>query len=337
MKDINYYRRISGTYGTKNKRDVNIKKTQTTLFKNMLEHPNCQEVKFNNETEKDYAVIITDKNNNKFLIRQPDKKIKCGDLIKWNTDTWLCLSIDEDETIYSKGVIQKTTHKLKWIDSSDNLITKPSITSAQTLYTTGVKDEKLMEIPNGMVGIQLPYDEDTKKLKRDDSFIFNDTKYRITFLNKVEFPGLIALICEEEVVDKLVDDLENEIANRYINGKDRLSDDTTVEPDEPIIPEDPIEPQEPIEDNFTIEIIGADKIPVLSEQIYTAKVYNNGVEVDKPVTWAKTTNLTNIKSQDGNTITLSANKDWNMGKFTLTATLVDDETIFTERILRVTY
>ena len=267
MKDINYYRRINGTYGAKNKRDVNIKKTQTTLFKNILEHPNCQEIKFNNEIEKDYAVIITDKNDNKFLIRQPDKKIKRGDLVEWNNDMWLCLSIDKDETIYSKGVIQQTNHNLKWIDSSDNLITKPSIVSAQTLYTTGVKDEKVIEIPNGMIGVQLPYDEDTKKLEREASFVFNKTKYKITFYNEVEYEGLLVLICSEISTSHL-DDKVNEIANRWIDVSgekiDRLPwldnqqpPEQPTEPQEPDIPDEPIEepePTEPEQQNITYEL-----------------------------------------------------------------------------------
>jgi hypothetical protein len=253
MKDINYYRRINGTYGAKNKRDVNIKKTQSALFKNILEHPNCQEVKFNNETEKDYAVIITDKNDNKFLIRQPNKKIKRGDLIEWNSNVWLCLSIDEDETIYSKGVIQRCNHNLKWIDSSDNLIIKPCIVSAQTLYTTGVKDEKVIEIPNGMIGVQLPYDKDTKKLDREASFVFNKTKYKITFYNEVEYEGLLVLICSEISTSHL-DDKVNEIANRWIDVSgekiDRLPWLDNQEP-----PEQPTEPQEPQNITYELEII----------------------------------------------------------------------------------
>ena len=342
MKDINYYRRINGTYGAKNKRDVNIKKTQSTLFNNILEHPNCQEVKFIDEGVKDYVIIITDKDKNKFLIRQPDKKIKRGDLIEWNSNVWLCLSIDEDETIYSKGVIQKTNHNLKWIDSSNNLITKPSIISAQTLYTTGVKDEKVIEIPNGMIGIQLPYDEDTKKFDREASFVFNKAKYKITFYNEVEYEGLLVLICTEIITSHLDDEI-NEIADRWVqvDGKkvDRLpwldEQQPPIEPDEPTIPETGVTytitaqmPYADIPDNE----IWLDDPPA----IYTVHKFVDGVETSGKFTFEVTNiSIVTITETTDNTVSIIANDFVGKKNIILIATDTDTGQVAIEKEITI--
>lgn len=192
--------------------------------------------------------IVTDKNKQYKVLCKPDENIYVGNYVVWEGKTFLCTSIMEDKSVQSAGIIQKCTRSLKFIDKlTNNLITKPAITSAQTLYTTGVKDEKVIEIPNGMVGIQFPYDEDTKKLDREDVFVFNKTKYKVTHYDETTHPNLIVLICTE-VGTSTYDDKINEIADRWVKveggGKiDRLPwlDDQ----DPPIEPEIPT-PTEPV-------------------------------------------------------------------------------------------
>lgn len=234
--------------------------------------------------------IISGSNKQYKLLCKPDENIKTGDYITWNDKMFLCTSIDEDNSVQSKGVIQKANFSLKWISSSDNLITKPAITSAQTLYTTGVKDEKVIQIPDGMQGIQLSYDEDTKNLKRKDSFVFNGAKYQITFLDKTTYPGLLVLICQEYALSHL-DDTVNEIADRWIevNGEkvDRLP---WLDEQEP--PEEPIEPEEPISGtsySLTIETPYESDDP---DVLYYEETYNyivtklvDGVEVEGSFTF----------------------------------------------------
>lgn len=176
-----------------------------------------------------------------------EDKIRRGSYVKTVEDgrQFLVLSEINNNDLVKYALIRETNHSLKFIDSNNNLITKPCIVSAKTLYTTGIKDEKVIEIPNGMVGIQLPYDEDTKKLDRQQSFVFNKTKYEITFYNEVEFDGLIVLICTETALSTY-DDKINEIADRWVKvdggGKiDRLPWlDNQQPPIEPEIPQEPI-------------------------------------------------------------------------------------------------
>ncbi|MGJ0846631.1 hypothetical protein ACR77J_08075 [Tissierella praeacuta] len=173
-------------------------------------------------------------------------KLKRGSYVKTIEDGRVFLTISEvnQNDIVKYALIRECNHNLKFIDLDNNLIVRPCIVSAKTLYTTGIKDEKVIEIPNGMVGIQLPYDEDTKKLDRQQAFVFNKAKYEITFYNEVEFDGLIVLICTEIGTSHL-DDKVNEIADRWVQvGSEKIDRLPWLDNQQP--PEEPETPTEPI-------------------------------------------------------------------------------------------
>lgn len=194
-----------------------------------------------------------------------EETIKRGSYVKTisNDRQFLIISEINDNDLVKYALMRETNHNLKWIDSDNKLITRPCIWSSKTLYTTGVKEEELITLPDGKVGLQLPVDADTDKLDKTCEFIFNKNKYKITYLNRVEFNGLLLLICEEGLPHSSADDIINEIANRYNpDGSDRLAE---------IIPEEPIS-------GITYTIEGSDTLKVLGSQLYTAKKFIDGVQ-----------------------------------------------------------
>lgn len=231
------------------------------IFEQQLQGFEGKDILINNKIETKALVkyhqnpLNEFKQNRKITFWHEDD-VKRGDIIKTLEDnrTFIIMSQVNQNDLVKYALMRETNHNLKWIDSSNNLITKPSIVSAQTLYTTGVKDEKVIEIPNGMIGVQLPYDEDTKKLDREASFVFNKAKYKITFYNEVEYEGLLVLICSEIGTSHLDDEI-NQIADRWkeVNGKkiDRLpwldNQEPPEQPTEPQDPDEPIEEPEPTE------------------------------------------------------------------------------------------
>ncbi len=255
---------------------------------------------------------------------------KEGCYVDFRGNKWLVLAIPENNKMYEKSIIQLCNHNLKWIDKNDNLVIRPSIISAKTLYTTGVKEGKQVVVPDGMVGIQIPYDEDTSRLARNDKFIFNNTKYKITFYNKAEFPGLLVLICDEELPDERVDDLENEIAGRYrSDGSDRLS----RPPSEPEIPEEP-------KGDYTIKLeCGYDSLVFGLPIDFTAKVYLDGEEVDKIVKFELVENQhlawIEVDESNPNMCNIYGNKERDSGTVTLRVYLIDDKNVYIEKELNV--
>ena len=312
--DVNLYRNRLEAYkvGVKEGRIDSIKHQILNDFYN---NPSYFNVLINN-SKRDVHIITDTQNKNKLLCK-PNEIINVGDYITWNNKPFLCTSIDEDVSVQSKGLIQFCNHTLKWIDNTNTLIQKPCIESTKTLYTTGVKDERVIEIPNGMAGIQLPYDDDTKKLDREDCFIFNKTKYKITHYDETSFPGLIVLICSEIGINTSVDDMENEIADRWINGVDRLS---PVKPD----------PEEPV--GFTYFIDGVDSIMWNQTKTFTVHKYDNSVEINGVFALELIGDYADIVDTTDNTVDIKA-KNNVYGYVTLKAIDTETSNVLEKQIL----
>ncbi|HKM45889.1 MAG TPA: hypothetical protein VJY12_10590, partial [Dysgonamonadaceae bacterium] len=223
----------------------------------------------------------------RYTICKPPFEFSVGDIITSDGITWICTSVNSVQ--YNKSFFIPCNLKLKFIDNDNKLIEKDCRVSGQTLYTTGIKDEKVIEIPNGMMGVQMPYDKDTKKLDRKQGFIFNKTKYEITFYNDVEHPGLIVLICSESLLSERKDDMVNQIADRWVEidggGRvDRLPwlDDIVPPVDPPIEPEP--DPTVGISYEITVEKKYSDdndfEIWYNNWQKYHIKKLENDIEVE---------------------------------------------------------
>ncbi len=187
-----------------------------TIKKNILDdflgNPSHEEVIINGINRDVH--IVTEGLKGQKLLCKPGENIQAGEYVQWNNDYFLCTYRHPDDKIQAKGTIQKCNHNLKWINKDNELITRYCIEDSRTLYTTGIKGEKVIDIPNGMVGIQLPYDEETRELNRKDSFIFNKTKYSLSFYDETTNEGLIVLVCEETEPSNF-DDKINQIADRW--------------------------------------------------------------------------------------------------------------------------
>ena len=138
-----------------------------------------------------------------------------------------------------------------------------------------------------MQGIQLPYNDDTKCIRRNDGFVFNGAKYRVTFYDRVTFPGLLNLVCQEEFIGDN-DDKVNEIADRWVSvpggGKrDRLP---WLDDQEPVDPINPVEPEYPTGVSYSISIetpyYNDDKEVLSLGETYRYIIHKfvDGVEVD---------------------------------------------------------
>lgn len=317
--DVNLYRNRLEAYKVGGK-EGRIDSIKHQILNDFFNNPSYFKVLINN-SERDVHVVTDNQGKYKILCK-PNEIINVGDYVTWNNKHFLCTSINEDDSVQSSGLIQLCNHTIKWIDNANTLIQKPCIVSAKTLYTTGVRDEKVIEIPNGMVGIQLPYDEDTKNLNREQGFVFNKTKYKITFYNEVEFDGLIILLCSEIGFNTSVDDMENEIADRWIDGIDRLE----------AIPDEPTEPEEPIGNTFTYFIDGVDSIMWNQIKTFTVHKYDNSVEINGVFALELIGDYADIVDTTDNTIDIKA-KNNVYGYVTLKAIDTETSNVLEKQIL----
>lgn len=291
------------------------------VFYNFAENPSYRKILLGENSIGAHVIDggVTNGVSYRTVIVRPPDTIGVGDYASMEKDNlWLCVTVDD--LLYNKTRFAKCNKTIKWINKINTLIEKPAITSAQTLYTTGIKEEKIIQVPDGMMGIQFPYDDDTKQLNRGDAFVFNRSKYEITFYDETTYPGLLVLICKEESINDAYDDMENEIADRWDkDGKDRLDDKVG----------------DPVDDEVSIVISGENEIFITEKATYTAIIHNNGVEVDEPVTFTLSNNLANFESRDGKRCIVRTNNSFNTGRVILTARLVSDETIFAEKEIRI--
>ncbi len=293
------------------------------VFDNFERNPSYRQVDYKDETIGVHIIedgIRSDIVYRK-VISRPPIQLSIGDYISCNDNIWLC--INEEDLLYNKTLFAQCNKTLKWINKNDILIEKPAITTSQTLYTTGMKEEKLIQVPDGMTGILFPYDDDTKELNRGDMFVFNKTKYIISHYNEADRPGIISFICSEIGINYSTDDLENEVANRWdkITKRDRLGQD-----------EDPPEP--PYEDDEVIyTITGNDKIRESQISTYTiVKTLNNQILEGSYEFIISNQHLAEITDIANNHCIIKANK---VGTFDLVIhdTDTDIETIKTIEII----
>lgn len=317
--DVNLYRNRLEAYKVGGK-EGRIDSIKHQILNDFFNNPSYFKVLINN-SERD-VYVVTDNQGKYKILCKPNEIINVGDYVTWNNKHFLCTSINEDDSVQSSGLIQLCNYTIKWIDNANTLIQKPCIVSAKTLYTTGVRNEEVIEIPNGMVGIQLPYDEDTKNLNREQGFVFNKTKYKITFYNEVEFDGLIILLCSEIGFNTSVDDMENEIADRWIDGIDRLE----------AIPDEPTEPEEPIGDTFTYFIDGVDSIMWNQTKTFTVHKYDNNVEINGVFALELIGDYADIVDTTDNTIDIKA-KNNVYGYVTLKAIDTETSNVLEKQIL----
>ena len=302
MDNFDFYKNRVLAKGSTRK-DIIIHEKKQSFAEYLYSIPNRYEVLVN---DIDTTVAIQDASFNhdfddKYLLCDIDISINIGNYVVWDETNWLIVS-KESETIkdHQSVRMKKCNHKLKWIDNNNNLIIKPSVVSAKTLQTTGIKDEKIITIPDGMVGIQLPYDDDSKALTREKSFIFNKAKYDITFYNEIDYKGLVILVCKERLPDIAVDDVIEEIADRYDkDGNDRL--EVIIIPDPPDIP-------------LAVEYIvtsDADKLNGIFEiyeeetNVFTFHKFINGIESSGVFSFAvDNSDIGSITNQTDNTVSI---------------------------------
>jgi hypothetical protein len=157
---------------------------------------------------------------------------------------------------------------LKWIDKFGNIISEPCIMIETIKQSNDYSGDKLTTI-SGFTGLFCQRNANTNQIVSNQRFLFgvkeNRKAFRVygdgvkNFLNSVtdddESPAITELTIAGAFVYQGIDDLENGIANRYL-------------------------------DNFTLEINEADFNDVIgTEKQLTATTKNNGIIAEAPLTW----------------------------------------------------
>ena len=305
-----------------------------------------EDVKINNKLTK--AIIQNTKQERIYDDKRiiTNSKISRGDYVEYNDLFFIVLPEINCKKYgsYYKSIIRRCNFDIKFIIDNQLYLFYAFVEGDKF----SIEQEDVFSLSADNITITLPYTEVTKQIKKKTCFIKWGQKWNIEGIDNTK-DGLIVLHGKQTLINNSTDDIENEIANRYKDEIDILEgniepilpfdvEDEPTAPETPEEPETPEQPQEPEQPtyNYSITIDRYDKMMVGFESTYTATVFNNDEEVDKDVKFEiDDTSLATIASQDGKSCKIKPNNNYKFGRFNLKATLVEDETVFVEKEIKV--
>ncbi len=287
-----------------------------------------QEIGHNCKVNNIPAKAIVNNTDNEYDDKRiiTNEKISRGYYIEYNDLFFLVIDdvVDKRYKTYYKSQMRKCNYDVKFI-INNKLYLFPSIVEGEKFY---INQDKVLDISADTITVTLPYTDVTKQIQRQQGFIKFGQKWEVQGIDYTK-AGLITLNCKITPYKTSVDDLDNEIADRWIDSIDIL--DGNIEPILPFnetIPDEPTEPEEPP----TYVIDGKDSIMWNKTETYTVKKFNNGIETDGVFTFELEGEYATIVSSTDNTVDIKA-KNSVYGYVTLTATDVDNGEIVTKEIL----
>ena len=213
-----------------------------------------------------------------FIFSNSVDPVYVGKLFKWKNNYWIATNTNTYESVGNNCTVKRCNNMLRWIDENGDILSEPCALIETIKQSNDYNGDKLTTI-SGFTGLFCQRNANTNKIESNQRFLFgtkgNRKAFRVfgdgvkNYLNSEtendNSPSVIEFTIGGGFVYPDIDDLENGIANRYLDG-------FTLEIDEI---------------NFT-DIVGTQK------QL-NAIVKKNGVITSAPLTW---------KSSDMETVTI---------------------------------
>lgn len=170
-------------------------------------------------------------NNNKVKMDYDDKvisipfssNIKVGDVFYWGKtgENWIVYLRYYTEDAYFRGLVRKAQHKIEWVnDFGKKCETYLAVRGpVETKIKKEQKSEILFDLPNYTLSTIVPYNEDTKTLKRYSRVTVDNKFWEVTVEDSTSEKGVIDLQLLE--TQKKVDE-DNIIAGDLIKREVKL-------------------------------------------------------------------------------------------------------------------
>ena len=143
-------------------------------------------------------------------------QFRIGDYVHWKFDhqnysTWLLTSFDTQHLYNMRGRIMKCNNYLKWIDENGEIKSYECVFQDSLTYATFKYGERGVIQVNGTIGVFVQQNEDTRKIYRNQRFLFDGIPYVVNNFIKSVDPNFLELdLLETQRIDK--DDLINNVA-----------------------------------------------------------------------------------------------------------------------------
>lgn len=319
------HKKRMSVHGTTTKEDL-----MDTIFDSFEENIAYTLVDFNGRKRGIHFISRRDKNYmfEATVVSRPKEPFIVGDYIKLpNGMFWLCTDID-DSTI-TKYTFKQCNNTIKWHIRSEIIYELPCIVTDKTsVYSDGIWETKWTFIPDDQIMIIIPHNDITETIKLGYRLIFNHDKdivYKLQRRDKLSQAysgqGLSVLKLKKDNYNELTDSLELNLVNYY-----------------PYLPLPDIPDDTPIP-NYSVSLVGSDKIKGNAKSNYIATVKFGGVEVfDQAVDFTLTTSVNgvaSIYSVDGSTCIVIGNTKNILGTATLKASLASNPAVVVEKEIQI--
>ena len=169
--DIEYFMKLQGAYGTKNRREKELAKVNAAMSKHFEDTFDTVDVSVGGEPMQLMVVKDTDGNTYKKKIKtRKSDRFKLGDYVEWEGQKWLIALLDPDPKTWNRGYMYLCTLPLRWIGRDGEVVERWAYSEDFTKYSNGVSGNENITVGDNQYGLLLPVDDKTKKLKRDMRF-----------------------------------------------------------------------------------------------------------------------------------------------------------------------
>jgi len=205
-------------------RERSINNTIDAINDSFVNSPSYFEVYINGDETTTGVQIVSgsstggqSNSNIKNILMKPNDVLNNGDLIKWNNEYWLNMSVEDVGGAYLKGKIIKCT---QYITINKNGI--PSevpivIESAVRLYSQGQDDNKYITTLSDEIIVYTPA---SANIEVDDIYTIGRRNYKVKSVQDVLIDGLLVVKMEVTTEDVVIE--EHEYSVTILNGEEVL-------------------------------------------------------------------------------------------------------------------
>ena len=218
-----------------------------------------------------------------FIFSNVVDPVYVGKLFKWKNNYWIATNTNTYESVGNSCTVKRCNNMLRWIDKNGDILSEPCALIETIKQSNDYNGDKLTTI-SGFTGLFCQRNANTNKIESNQRFLFgtkcNRKAFRVfgdgvkNYLNSEtendNSPSVIEFTIGGGFVYPDIDDLENGIANRFLDG-------FTLEIDDPA---------------FT-DVVGVQK------QL-NATVKKDGVIIEAPLMWSSSNSNVVSIDEDGN-------------------------------------
>ncbi len=175
-------------------RDRQINLMKDAMTNNFSTSPSYRISYFNGSlTATDIQVTDDKEHYIKNILMNPSGTLNAGDIIVFDSQTWLCTEVDKTNPVYQLGKVFLTTQTLS-LYKNHILYQIPAVISSEIrLYSTGTEENKYFIVNDDEMIVTVSNNSDAQNIAENDLFTIGRRSYEVQSIQDAIQPGLLIL------------------------------------------------------------------------------------------------------------------------------------------------